>query len=77
MIHTSTYSTCAERGKQEIIPARRAHAAFSTVSESRELKWPLIALARLDTYFTFSENTARVGRTGPAVVALSWMWLVC
>ena len=30
----------AEPGKQEIIPARRAHAAFSAASEFRELKWP-------------------------------------
>ena len=34
------HSTRAERGKQEIIPARRAHAAHSTASESRGLKGP-------------------------------------
>ena len=30
----------AERGKEGIIPARRAHAAFSAASESRVLEWP-------------------------------------
>ena len=32
--------TRAERGNYEIIPARRANAAFSAASESKELKWP-------------------------------------
>ena len=31
--------TRAERGKQELIPARRAHAAFSAASEPKELNW--------------------------------------
>ena len=33
-------TTRAERGKLEIIPARRVHAAFSAASESRGLKGP-------------------------------------
>ena len=41
------------------IPTRRAHAAFSTTSESRELKWSFQHYI-LGSLFYFPPNAARV-----------------
>ena len=48
----------------EIIPARRGHAAFSTASESRGLKWPF------QPHFSFPEDTAGVAAPSLASVAI-------
>ena len=52
-------STRAERGTCEIIPARRAHAAFSAASASRVLNGHFNTLDQ-DPCFTVSKITARV-----------------
>ena len=47
--------TRAERGKEEIIPARRAHAVFIAASESRAVKRPFDR-SGLGSLFYFSRE---------------------
>ena len=47
-----------ERGKSDIIPARRAHAAFSAASECRGLKRPFQPFGFGSLFYCFREHGA-------------------
>ena len=70
--------TRAERGKLEIIPARRAHAAFSAASESRAVKRPFDRSGLGSLFYSFRECGAgsQAARSLPVFLCVGVLVLV-